>query len=128
MGIWIFKEIRGITPAESRLQLSKDTYKDNVDPTQYKRLIESLRYHCHTRLDIAYDVVSKALLLNEYDLHGWKTKVCAKRKNIPGMKKYRGRNTYALESMRPSPVYRRPGYGLTTIPVILILYAAISIY
>ncbi|XP_050900587.1 polyadenylate-binding protein 2-like [Lathyrus oleraceus] len=55
--------------------------------------------------------VPKALLLNEYDLHGWKTKVCAKRKNIPGMKKYRGRNTYVLESMRPSPVYRRPGYG-----------------
>ncbi|CAL5206794.1 unnamed protein product [Lathyrus oleraceus] len=57
------------------------------------------------------DAVPKALLLNESELHGRKIKVCAKRTNIPGMKKIRGRSTYVLRSRRPSPVYCRPGYG-----------------
>ena len=44
------------TPAEPRLQLSKDADEDDVDPTQYRRLIGSLRYLCHTRPDLAYSV------------------------------------------------------------------------
>ncbi|CAI8603983.1 unnamed protein product [Vicia faba] len=45
-----------LTPAKPRLQLSKDVDEDDVDPTQYRRLIESLRYLCHTRPDLAYSV------------------------------------------------------------------------
>ena len=44
------------TPAETRLQLSKDSDEDDVDPTQYRRLIGSLRYLCHIRPDLAYSV------------------------------------------------------------------------
>ena len=44
------------TPVEPRLQLSKDADEDDVGPTQYRRLIESLRYLCHTRHDLAYSV------------------------------------------------------------------------
>ena len=44
------------TPTEPRLQLSKDPEEDDVDPTQYRRLIGSLRYLCHTRHDLAYSV------------------------------------------------------------------------
>ncbi|XP_050902775.1 uncharacterized mitochondrial protein AtMg00810-like [Lathyrus oleraceus] len=41
---------------EPRLQLSKDSDEDDVDPTQYRILIGSLRYLCHTRLGISYYV------------------------------------------------------------------------
>jgi hypothetical protein len=44
------------TPAEPRLQLSKDSDSDDVDPTQYRRLIGSFRYLCHIRPDLAYNV------------------------------------------------------------------------
>lgn len=44
------------TPVEPRLQLSKDSDEDDVDQTQYRRLIRSLRYFCHTRPDLAYNV------------------------------------------------------------------------
>ena len=44
------------TPAELRLQLSKDSEEDNVDPTQYIRLIGSLRNLCHIRPNLAYSV------------------------------------------------------------------------
>lgn len=43
-------------PAEQRLQLSKNSVEDNVDPTQYGRFIGSLRYLCHTMSDLAYCV------------------------------------------------------------------------
>lgn len=44
------------TLAEPRLQLSKDSDEDDVDPIEYIRLIGSLRYLCHTRPDLAYSV------------------------------------------------------------------------
>ena len=44
------------TLAEPRPQLSKDSYKDDVDPTQYIRLIGSQRYLCHTRHELTYNV------------------------------------------------------------------------
>ncbi|CAI8605548.1 unnamed protein product [Vicia faba] len=44
------------TPAEPRLQLSKNTDEDDIDPTQYKRLVGSLKYICYTRPDLAYNV------------------------------------------------------------------------
>jgi len=45
-----------VTPAEPRLQLSKDANEKEVDPNQYKRLIGSLRYLCNMRPDLAYIV------------------------------------------------------------------------
>lgn len=44
------------TLVEPRLQLSKDSDDDDVDPIQYRRLIELLRYLFHTRLNLAYNV------------------------------------------------------------------------
>lgn len=45
-----------LAPTEPRFQLSKDLDEDNANSTQYRRLIGSLRYLCHTRPDIAYSV------------------------------------------------------------------------
>jgi hypothetical protein len=45
-----------VTPAEARLQLSKDSDDADVDPTQFRRLIGSLRYLCNTRPDLTYSV------------------------------------------------------------------------
>ncbi|XP_050920267.1 uncharacterized mitochondrial protein AtMg00810-like [Lathyrus oleraceus] len=45
-----------ITQAEPRLQLSKNEDEQDVDPTQYKRLIEFLRYLCNTLPDLAFSV------------------------------------------------------------------------
>ncbi|GAU34193.1 hypothetical protein TSUD_162940 [Trifolium subterraneum] len=45
-----------VTPSEPRLQLSKNEEEAEVDPTQYRRLIGSLRYLCNTRPDLAYSV------------------------------------------------------------------------
>ncbi|XP_050908054.1 secreted RxLR effector protein 161-like [Lathyrus oleraceus] len=44
------------TSSESRLQLSKDSDEDDVDPMQYKRLIGSLRCLYHTGPYLAYCV------------------------------------------------------------------------
>lgn len=44
------------TPAEPIMQLSKNLDEDYVGPTQYKRLIGSLRYLCDTRSDLACNV------------------------------------------------------------------------
>ncbi|GAU11617.1 hypothetical protein TSUD_346090 [Trifolium subterraneum] len=50
-----------LTPSEPRLQLSKESEEKDVDSTEYRRLIGSLRYLCNTRPDIAYsvDIVSR---------------------------------------------------------------------
>ncbi|GAU49301.1 hypothetical protein TSUD_367130 [Trifolium subterraneum] len=45
-----------LSPTEPRLQLSKSTEEEDVDPTSYKQLIGSLRYLCNTRPDLAYSV------------------------------------------------------------------------
>jgi hypothetical protein len=45
-----------VTPADTRLQLSKDDEEGDVDLTQYRWLIGSLRYLCYTRPYLAYSV------------------------------------------------------------------------
>jgi hypothetical protein len=45
-----------LTPCESRLQLTKEPEEKEVDATEYRKLIGSLRYLCNTRPDIAYSV------------------------------------------------------------------------
>ncbi|XP_058750757.1 uncharacterized protein LOC131623751 [Vicia villosa] len=45
-----------LKPAELRFKLSKDSDEDDVDPTQYKRIIGSLRYLFHTSPDLAYNI------------------------------------------------------------------------
>lgn len=45
-----------ISQTEPRLQLSKNEDEQDVDPTQYKRLIGSLRYLCNTRPGLVFSV------------------------------------------------------------------------
>jgi hypothetical protein len=45
-----------LTPMEERLKLSRDSMIEEVDATQYQRLVESLRYLAHTRSDLAFSV------------------------------------------------------------------------
>jgi hypothetical protein len=45
-----------LTPMEERLKLSRDSTTEEVDATQYMRLVGSLRYLVHTRPDLAYSV------------------------------------------------------------------------
>ncbi|XP_050878795.1 secreted RxLR effector protein 161-like [Lathyrus oleraceus] len=44
------------TLVEPELHLSNNSNEDDVDPTQYKRLIGSLRYLCCLRPDLEYNV------------------------------------------------------------------------
>jgi hypothetical protein len=44
------------TPMEERLKLSRDSMTEEVDATEYRRIVRSLRYLVHTRLDLAYAV------------------------------------------------------------------------
>jgi hypothetical protein len=41
---------------EERLKLSRDSTTEEMDATQYQRLVGSLRYLAHTRLDLAFFV------------------------------------------------------------------------
>jgi hypothetical protein len=45
-----------LTPMEERLKLSRDSTTEEVDATQYRRLVGSLRYLNHTRSDLAFSV------------------------------------------------------------------------
>jgi hypothetical protein len=45
-----------LTPIEERLKLSRDSTMEEVDATQYRRLMGSLRYLVHTRPDLAFSV------------------------------------------------------------------------
>jgi hypothetical protein len=44
------------TPMEERLRLSRDSTAPEVDSTEYRRLVGSLRYLLHTRPDLAFAV------------------------------------------------------------------------
>jgi hypothetical protein len=45
-----------LTPMEEGLKLSRDCTTEEVDATQYRRLVGSLRYLGHTRPDLAFSV------------------------------------------------------------------------
>lgn len=45
-----------ITPTGPRMQMSKNEHEQNVNPTQYRRMIGSLWYLCNTRLYFAFNV------------------------------------------------------------------------
>jgi hypothetical protein len=45
-----------LTPMEERLKLSRDSTMEEVDATQYQRLVGSLNYLAHTRPDLAFSI------------------------------------------------------------------------
>jgi hypothetical protein len=45
-----------LTPMEEKLKLSRDSTTEEVDATQYRRLVGSLCYLAHTRSDLAFSV------------------------------------------------------------------------
>ncbi|XP_058775683.1 uncharacterized protein LOC131649958 [Vicia villosa] len=49
-----------VTSAEPMLQLSKNEDEQDVNPTQYRRLIGSLRYSCNTRLDFVSRFIERS--------------------------------------------------------------------
>jgi hypothetical protein len=45
-----------LTPMEERLKLNHDSTTEEVDATQYRRLVGSLHYLAHTRSNLAFSV------------------------------------------------------------------------
>jgi hypothetical protein len=45
-----------LTPMEERLKLGRDSTTEEVDATQYRRLVGSIRYLTHTRPDLTFSV------------------------------------------------------------------------
>jgi hypothetical protein len=45
-----------LTPMEERLKLSCDSMMEEMDATQYRRLVGSLRYLAHIRPDLTFSV------------------------------------------------------------------------
>jgi hypothetical protein len=45
-----------LTPMEERLKLSRDSTMEEVDATQYRRLVGSFHYLAHTRPDMAFSI------------------------------------------------------------------------
>jgi len=45
-----------LIPMEERLKLSRDSTAEEVEATEYRRLVGSLRYLIHTRSDLAFAV------------------------------------------------------------------------
>jgi hypothetical protein len=45
-----------LTPMEKKLKLSRNSMKEEVDATQYRCLVGSLRYVAHTRPDLAFSI------------------------------------------------------------------------
>jgi hypothetical protein len=45
-----------LTPMEERLKLSRDSTTEEVNATQYRRLVWSFRYLGHTRSDLAFSI------------------------------------------------------------------------
>jgi hypothetical protein len=45
-----------LTPMEEKLKLSRDSTTEEMDATQYRRLVGSLCYLAHTRPDLAFSV------------------------------------------------------------------------
>jgi hypothetical protein len=45
-----------LTLMEERLKLSRDSTTEEVDATQYRRLVGSLRYLAHTQLNLAFSI------------------------------------------------------------------------
>ncbi|XP_024632970.1 uncharacterized mitochondrial protein AtMg00810-like [Medicago truncatula] len=52
------------TPIDTRVKLSLVNVEKEVDPTLFKQIVDSLRYLCHTRPDIAYgvDLISRCMV------------------------------------------------------------------
>jgi hypothetical protein len=45
-----------LTPMEEKLKLGRDNTTEEVDATQYRHLVGSLRYLAHTRLNLTFSV------------------------------------------------------------------------
>lgn len=59
-------------PMEPKLQLGKDTGGELVDPTEYRRIIGSLRYLLHTRPDLSYSVGLVSRYMERPTILHWK--------------------------------------------------------